>query len=77
MNETATLFSLRFKSREMERSWCAECAGEVTWIEIPMVIELLSFSSLADQCEVHVSDGRVCSRSLTNYLNNLNKEKGT
>jgi hypothetical protein len=76
VNETATLLSLRFKSREMQRGWCAECAAEVTWIELPMVIQLLDFSTFAEKSVVHLSAGRVCSRSLTTYLNNLNKEKG-
>jgi hypothetical protein len=75
VKETGTLLSLRFKSKEMRCDWCAECAAEVTWIELPMVIDLLNLSRLAKESVVHLSDGRVCSRSLTTYLNNLNKEK--
>ena len=75
VTETATLLSLRFGSKEMRRDWCAECAADVTWIELPLVIELINFSRFAENCVVHLSDGRVCSRSLTTYLNNPNKEK--
>jgi len=60
----------------MRRGWCSECGAEVTWVELPMVIDLLNLSSLAESSEVHLNDGRVCSRSLTTDLNNLNKEKG-
>jgi hypothetical protein len=76
VKETATLLSLKLKAEDMRRDWCAECGAEVTWIELPMVIELLNLSELKKNRVVHFSEGRMCSRSLTTYLNNQNKEKG-
>jgi hypothetical protein len=76
VKETATFLSLKLKPEEMRRDWCAECAAEVTWIELPLVIELLNFSELKENCVVHFSEGRICSRSLITYLNDLKKEKG-
>jgi len=69
MNETATIVSLNLKSSEIRRAWCTECAAEVAWIELPTVIELLDVFRLAEKCAVHLSDGRVCSRSLEQLKN--------
>ena len=69
MNETATVVSLNLKSSETRRAWCTECAAEVAWIELPTVIELLDVFRLAEKCAVHLSDGRVCSRSLEQLKN--------
>ena len=76
VRETATFLSLRVKPEGIRRDWCAECAAEVAWIELPMVIELFNFSDLTEKCAVHFSEGRICSRSLTTYLNNQIREKG-
>lgn len=76
VNETATILLLKLKSEETRLGWCAECGSEVTWIELPMVIELLNLSELKENRVVHFSEGRICSRSLTTYLKNQNKEKG-
>ena len=75
VNETATLLTLSLKSNAMRRDWCTECAAEVAWIELPTVIELLDFFRLTEKCAVHLGDGRVCSRSLTSYLDKVTKEK--
>jgi len=69
MNETATVVSLNLKSSEIRRAWCTECAAEVAWIELPTVIELLDVFRLTEKCGVHLSDGRVCSRSLEQLKN--------
>ena len=69
MNETATVVSLNLKSSEIRRAWCTECAAEVAWIELPTVIELLDVFRFAEKCAVHLSDGRVCSRSLEQLKN--------
>ena len=73
MNETATVVSLNLKSSEIRRAWCTECAAEVAWIELPTVIELLDVFRLAEKCAVHLSDGRVCSRSLEQLKNREGK----
>ena len=65
VNETATLLSLSLKSNAMRRDWCTECAAEVAWIELPTVID---FFRLTEKCAVHLSDGRVCSRSLMEQI---------
>lgn len=75
VNETATFLSLKLKSEEVRRDRCVECGTEVTWVELPMVIALLT-PRLGAERVFHLRDGRLCSRSLITYLNNLNKEKG-
>lgn len=75
VKETAAFLLLKLKSEEMRLGWCAECGAEVTWIALPMVIELLNLSELKETSVVHFSEGRICSPSLTTYLNDLDKEK--
>jgi hypothetical protein len=74
VSETATLLSLKLKGNEIRRGWCNECATEVIWLELTTAIEIFAMAS--EKSLVHFSAGRVCSRSLTRYLRDLNKEKG-
>src|SRR5262245_10930812 len=76
VSETATLLSLKLKSNEIRRGWCNECTTEVIWLELHTAMEIFAMPRLFEECMVHVSEGRVCSRSLISYLGNLKKEKG-
>jgi hypothetical protein len=64
VNETETLLSLKLNSKELRRGWCDECATEVIWIEMCAALELFAMPWLSEKSAVHLSDGRVCSRSL-------------
>ena len=75
VKETETLLAVKLKSEERRHGWCTECAAEVTWIELPTV-DLIHFFGSAVQCQVHLSDRRMCSRSLTAYLSELNRRMG-
>jgi hypothetical protein len=69
INETATFLSLKLRSKEMQRGWCAECEMNVIWLELGAAMKLFGTIGLSKKRVVHLSDGRVCSRSLLNIKN--------
>jgi len=76
VNETATLFSLKLNSKEMQLGWCAECEANVVWLELRTAMDLYGMIGLSKKCVVHLSEGRVCSRSLLNIKSTaIRKEK--
>lgn len=66
IKETATLLTLKLKSKEIRRGWCSECEAEVFWLELVTAMELFGMIELSKESDVHLKDGRVCSRSLLN-----------
>ena len=53
----------------MQRGWCAECEMNVIWLEPGAAMKLFGTIGLSKKRVVHLSDGRVCSRSLLNIKN--------
>jgi hypothetical protein len=69
LSETDTLVSLKLNSIETRRGWCKECSAEVIWLDPRLATELFGMTSFPATGAIHLSQARVCSRSLLNIRN--------